>query len=86
MINKRVRLNDETIKWYTTTEAYNMYTLRGKLVDNNYDLTMENILLMIMFKDEYPGITTEYASTGNYRVRFNNGYTCFVEPKNLVHE
>lgn len=86
MIGKKVRLNTKTISWYTTTEAYEMYTVRGELLDDRYDLTMENILLMIMFKDEYPAIITELANTGNYRIKFHNGYSCYSEPKNLIYE
>lgn len=84
MLNKRVRVTKKELKWFLSDAGYNAYThpWAGK-VDSDYDEMVEIMLFMAMFDDEYPGIVESRSGLGTYKVKFDNGYSTWLE-KNMM--
>lgn len=73
LIGKRARLRVSELKWYLEDDAFQMFVRPGSLeAEPEYDLSVENCLLMALFRDEYPATIT-MKSGGNYRLVFDNG-------------
>lgn len=73
LIGKRARLKVNEIKFYLEDAGYEIFVRPGQLeAESEYDLSVENCLLMALFRDEYPATIT-MKSGGNYRLVFDNG-------------
>lgn len=88
MNNTKVRLKDRNIRWYLNDQAYQAYIYpRTGELSAEYDKMIESMLLMGIFQDEYPGTVVDYSiPMKTYKVKFSNGYSTWLEKRDLVYE
>lgn len=80
MINKKVRVTEENIKWYLDWSHESF-----EYPSETYDNMIQAFLLMSMFPESYPGIVMGQSNlTKCYRVVFHFNYSAFFERKDLM--